>query len=193
LKDRLHLIIAILALGVLGLQRSDAADIAKPNIVFILADDFGYGSMNCYGADTKYIRTPHCDRLAREGVRLTDANTPSSVCSPTRYGVLTGRYCWRTFLKYQMLSMYSPLHIETSRLTVASLLKKHGYNTAAIGKWHLGFGTRDPVDYTEPLRPGPLDVGFGYCFCIPQNHGDMTGVYLENDSVAGLRSNKLSP
>ena len=92
---------------------------ATPNIVFILADDLGYGSLSCYGASTDLVRTPNCDRLAREGVRFTDANAPASICSPTRYGVLTGRYCWRTPLKFAVLPYDAPLHIKTNRLTMA--------------------------------------------------------------------------
>jgi arylsulfatase A-like enzyme len=168
----------------------------RPNIIIILADDYGYGSSGCYGADAKLIRTPHIDRLAREGRRFTDANTTSSVCSPTRYSVLTGRYCWRTSLKSEVLSTFAPLHIETTRLNVASLLKKHGYATAAVGKWHLGYGTADDspkwrTDYTAELSPGPLDIGFDYHFGVPSNHGDLTGVFVENRFVYGLRSGKI--
>jgi arylsulfatase A len=171
-----------------------AAD--TPNIVIILADDYGYGSANCYGADRKLIQTPNIDRLAKEGRRFTDANTTSSVCSPTRYSVITGRYCWRTSLTHEVLGTFSPLHIEITRLNMASLLKKHGYSTAAIGKWHLGYGTSDDspkwrTDYTAELSPGPLDIGFDYHFAVPANHGDLTGVYVENRFVHGLRSGKI--
>ncbi len=167
-----------------------------PNIVVILADDYGYGSAGCYGADGKLVRTPNIDRLAREGRRFTDANTTSSVCSPTRYSVLTGRYCWRTSLKFEVLSTFSPLHIEPGRLNMASLLKKHGYQTASVGKWHLGYGTAtsEPkwrTDYTGELSPGPLDIGFDYHFAVPSNHGDLTGIYVENRFVYGLRSGKI--
>ena len=103
-----------------------------PNIVIILSDDLGYGSVNSYGADKRHVRTPSIDRLAREGRRFTDANTPASVCTPTRYAVLTGRYCWRTSLQHGVLGITSPMLIETSRLTIASLLKSVGYRTAAI-------------------------------------------------------------
>ena len=111
------------------------------------------GCLNCYGADKKLVRAPILDRLAREGVRFTDANTPSSVCSPSRYALLTGRFCWRTSLKNGTLNTNAPLHIETSRLTLSSMLKSEGYRSAAIGKWHLGYGT-DKADFTRPLRPG---------------------------------------
>lgn len=171
-----------------------AAD--TPNIVIILADDYGYGSAGCYGADGSLVQTPNIDRLAREGRRFTDASTTSSVCSPTRYSVLTGRYCWRTSLTHEVLGTFSPLHIETTRLNMASLLKKHGYQTAAIGKWHLGYGTDDGslkwrTDYTAELSPGPLDIGFDYHFGVPSNHGDLTGVFVENRFVYGLRSGKI--
>lgn len=190
----------IVALGCAGgFSTSAAGNPDKPNIVIILSDDLGYGSVGCYGADGKLVRTPHIDRLAREGRRFTDANTTSSVCTPTRYSVLTGRYCWRTSLKFETLNTFAPLLIEPSRLTVASMLKGHGYRTAAIGKWHLGYGTGDgkvqarSVDYTAELTPGPLELGFDYHFSVPQNHGDATGVFVENRFVYGLRSGKIPP
>ncbi len=179
--------------GVPVLRAGERPAGSRPNIVVILADDLGWGSLNCYGAPTNLVRTPHCDRLAREGIRFTDANTASSVCSPTRYALLTGRYCWRTSLKHEVLGTMAPLHIETSRLTMASLLKKHGYRTAAVGKWHLGYGSSPKCDYTAELTPGPLDIGFDYHFAVPSNHGDNVGVFVENRRVVGLRSNKLDP
>jgi arylsulfatase A len=164
----------------------------RPNIVIILADDLGFGSLNSYGADEAHIRTPNIDRLAHEGRRFTDANTPSSVCSPTRYGLLTGRYDWRTDQKHGVLNTTDPLHIETSRSTIASLLKSAGYRTAAIGKWHLGYGS-ERHDFRKPLSPGPLDIGFDYHFAVPQNHGDASGVYVRDRKVVGLRSDRNVP
>ena len=171
-----------------------AAD--RPNIIVILADDYGYASAGCYGADPKLVRTPAIDRLAAEGRRFTDGNTTSSVCSPTRYSLLTGRYCWRTTLTHEVLGTFSPLHIEPTRVNLASLLKSKGYATAAVGKWHLGYGreNEDPkwrTDYTAELSPGPLDIGFDYHFGVPSNHGDLTGVYVENRFVYGLRSGRI--
>lgn len=165
----------------------------RPNIVIVLADDLGYGSVGCYGADPKLIQTPNIDRLAKEGMRFTDANTPSSVCTPTRYGLLTGRYCWRSSLKFGVSNVKDPLLIETERATLAGLLKRQGYVSAAVGKWHLGYGSVKPVDFTAELKPGPLELGFDYHFAVPQNNGDMTGVYVENHGVVGLRSKKLLP
>jgi len=159
-----------------------------PNIVFIMADDMGIGDVTCYNPESR-IPTPNMDRLARDGVRFTDAHSPSAVCTPTRYGVLTGRYCWRTRLKSQVLYGYEPPLIEKERLTVASLLKKNGYETACIGKWHLGLdyavkagsdidfnkplpwdesltstGQDKHIDFTKDIEGGPLDLGFDYAF-----------------------------
>ncbi|UCG85720.1 MAG: arylsulfatase [Gemmatimonadota bacterium] len=153
-----------------------------PNIVFILADDLGYGDPGSYNASSS-IPTPNIDRLAGEGLRFTDAHTPSAVCSPTRYGILTGRYAWRTRLRSGVLWGYSPALIEDDRLTVASLLQRHGYRTAAVGKWHLGLGSGDSTDYSQPLRPGPNDVGFDYFFGIPASLDMVPYVYVENDRV----------
>jgi arylsulfatase A len=130
--------------------------------------------------------------LAREGVRFTDANTPDSVCTPSRYALLTGRYCFRSSLKYETLPTTAPLLIEPTRWTIASMLKAEGYNTAAIGKWHLGYGT-GKADFTGELKPGPLEIGFDYHFAVPQNHGDASGVFVENHRVAGLRSTQIRP
>ncbi len=182
--------------GLLLLSSGASCAAGRPNIVVILADDFGYGSAVCCGADPALVQTPNIDRLAKEGRRFTDANTTSSVCSPTRYSVVTGRYCWRTPLKHEVLSTFAPLHIETTRLTVASLLKKHGYATAAVGKWHLGYGAADDspqwrTDYSAELSPGPLDIGFDYHFSVPSNHGDVAGVFVENRFVHGLRGGKI--
>ena len=171
-----------------------AAAPLSPNIVVILADDYGYGSLGAYGADSALIQTPHLDRLAREGRRFTDAYTPSSVCTPTRYALITGRYCWRTPLNHGgVANTLDPLLIEPGRPTIASLLKKHGYATGFVGKWHLGYGTAPRVDYTKELKPGPLELGFDYQFAVPQNHNDITRVFVENHRVFGLRSDKLAP
>ncbi|MEM6260019.1 MAG: arylsulfatase [Planctomycetota bacterium] len=133
----------------------------RPNIIFIMADDMGYGDVGCYNEQSR-IPTPNMDRLAGQGVRLTDAHSADSVCTPSRYGLLTGRYCWRTPLKRAVLFNYEPPLIEPGRMTLASLLKSKGYRTAISGKWHLGLGfTAKPgrdVDFDAPLpwSPGPL-------------------------------------
>ena len=141
-----------------------AAD--KPNIVLVLCDDLGYGDVRAFYPDAK-MATPRMDALAREGMRFTDAHSPSSVCTPTRYGLLTGRYCWRTRLKQGVLGGYSPSLIEPGRETIASMLKKQGYRTGGFGKWHLGLGTAEKTDYSQPLSPSPLEHGFDEYFGIP--------------------------
>ena len=191
-KFTFRFVAALILAPVLG-TASPSSAVPAPNIVLILADDLGYGSAGCYGANPELVRTPNIDRLAKEGRRFTDANTTCSVCSPTRYSVLTGRYAWRTSLKSGVLGVFEPLLIETNRLTLAALLKQRGYATAAIGKWHLGYGTAPRVDYTGELQPGPLEIGFDYHFGVPSNHGDVTGVFVENHRVYGLRSTNLRP
>ena len=163
-----------------------------PNIILILADDLGYGDIQSYNPQSK-IPTPHLDRLIAEGMRFTDAHSPSSVCTPTRYGLLTGRYAWRTSLKSGVLWGYSPLLIEEGRVTLASLLKTRGYHTAAVGKWHLGMGSGEANYFRAPivdgrdtsfdfgyLRPGPNEVGFDYFFGIPASLDMKPYIYVEN-------------
>jgi hypothetical protein len=132
-------IIAAAAWQVICTASLHAGSSERPNLIFILADDMGYGDVGCYNPESK-IPTPNLDRLARQGVRLTDAHSPSAVCTPTRYGILTGRYCWRTWLKRGVVGGYTPPLIEPHRTTAASFLRQHGYRTACIGKWHLGVG-----------------------------------------------------
>jgi arylsulfatase A-like enzyme len=163
----------------------------RPNIVVILADDLGYGDVGCYGA-TK-VRTPNIDRLAREGMRFTQAHSPASVCTPSRYNLMTGRYCWRTWAGHGTTWANDPLLIEEGRTTLASLLKGAGYVTGCVGKWHLGFGRPDTPgwddalgpDFNGELRPGPLDVGFDRFFGMPAV-GQHPNLYIDGRRVVGL-------
>ncbi len=167
-----------------------------PNIVYILADDLGYGDLSHAGGKAP---TPHCDRLAKEGLRFTDAHTTSSVCTPTRYGILTGRYNWRSRLKKSVFfNPHEQPLIPASRPTVASLLKQQGYHTACIGKWHLGIGwtfleqppKRTPdqkgqgwdIDYTKPAVT-PLSIGFDYFYGIQASLDMAPYVYIENNKA----------
>ncbi len=136
--------------------------------------------MGCYNPESK-IPTPNLDRLAGQGVRFTDMHSPSSVCTPTRYGVMTGRYCWRSELKKGVLQGYSPNLIEPGRPTVASLLKGRGYATGVFGKWHLGLGTQAMADYTKPLHPCPTDHGFDTFYGIPASLDMPPYLWVEND------------
>jgi arylsulfatase A len=178
---------------------------ATPNIVFILADDLGYGDVMCNNLKS-LIPTPNIDKLASQGRRFTEAHTPASVCSPTRYALLTGRYAWRTAMKEGVLYDYDPALIKKGRTTIASLLKNAGYHTAAFGKWHVGLDWApkdgDPgdwqwgqmirydsqavavrVDTTKPVRNGPTDLGFDTFY-----GGVSQGVsrhYIAGDQVSG--------
>lgn len=133
-----------------------AADSAPPNIVYILADDMGQGDLSAYNPASAW-RTPHLDRLAQTGMRFTDAHSSSAVCTPSRYSIMTGRYAWRSRLKQQVAYGYSPPIIEPGRLTVPRFLQQHGYKTAMVGKWHLGFdwARRAPGSGPDPLDPPP--------------------------------------
>ena len=143
----------------------------KPNIVYILADDMGIGDVSAYNPNGK-IQTPAIDQLAKEGVRFTDAHTTSSVCTPTRYGLLPGRYNWRSRLKSGVLWGYDTSLLDPNRLTVASFLQKQGYHTGVVGKWHLGWtwanikAGQKNVDFSKPVLNGPNSFGFDYSFCI---------------------------
>ncbi len=181
-----------LGLGAVALSlrpgKVHAADaVGKPNIVYILADDLGYGDAACYNKNAK-IPTPNIDRLAAEGVRFTDAHSASAVCSPTRYGILTGRYAWRTRLKRWVLGPYDPPLIEPGRLTVGALLKQHGYHTACVGKWHLGWdwpGEGGEKVFDRPIANGPTTRGFDTYFGtdVP-NYPPYC--FIENDRTVGL-------
>ena len=181
-------------------EKDSAVENNLPNIIYILADDLGIGDLTIYNENGK-ISTPNLDQFGREGMKFNDAHTSSSVCTPTRYGILTGRYNWRTPLKEFVLWGNSPGLIEKDRLSVAQLLKNQGYNTANIGKWHLGInwtlkdGAHDfeaytkrtdrvplgKIDFSQPLRSGTLDLGFDYSFMIPASLNMPPYVYLEND------------
>lgn len=184
--------VAAAAFAARGARAAEGAG-AKPNIVFILADDLGYGDVGCLNPECK-IPTPNIDRLAREGMRFTDAHSGSAVCTPTRYGILTGRYCWRSRLKNGVLEGWSPALVDEKRVTVASLLRGCGYRTACVGKWHLGLdwaatdGKRvrmslENVDYGKPVGGGPVARGFDYFFGIPASLDMPPYVYVENDRV----------
>ncbi len=175
-----------------------------PNIVYILADDLGYGDVSANNPDGK-ISTPNIDKLAAQGMRFTDAHSPSSVCTPTRYALMTGRYPWRSRLPVGVLRGYSRTLIENDRATVASLLKKNGYETGVVGKWHLGldwalskgnehlastenYGIKtdmnpEHIDFSRPVENGPNSVGFEYSYVLPASLDMPPYCYLENQKL----------
>ena len=169
---------------------------AKPNIIYVLADDLGYGDIAAFNEKSK-IKTPNLDAMASEGMKFTDAHTSSSVCTPTRYGILTGRYNWRSRLKEGVLTGKSKALIPSTRSTVASILQKKEYHTAFIGKWHLGwdwaldnpaqFGGEgweakdfDKIDFSKPITNSPNDLGFSYAYGHSGSLDMAPYVYVEN-------------
>ncbi|MGJ8592742.1 MAG: sulfatase family protein [Aquaticitalea sp.] len=194
-----------------GFSQSESTETKRPNIIYILADDLGIGDLSIYNENSK-INTPHLDQMGREGMKFNDAHTSSSVCTPTRYGILTGRYNWRTPLKEFVLRGNSPMLIKEDRFTVAQLLKDHGYQTGNIGKWHLGLNWSmkggaqefdyfsnskerldvDKLDYSKPLKRGVLDVGFDYSYAISASLNMPPYVYIENDRVVQIPNNLSS-
>ncbi len=169
-----------LLLLVLFCAHAHAAD--RPNIVLLYADDLGYGDTGCYGATR--VPTPNLDRLAKEGLRFTDAHCAASTCTPSRYAMLTGEYAWRR-KGTGVLPGDAPLIIEPGRTTVASVLRGAGYKTGVVGKWHLGLG-RGGLDWNGDIQPGPLELGFDYCFLMPATGDRVPCVYVENHRVVGL-------
>ncbi|WP_422925698.1 sulfatase family protein [Singulisphaera sp. PoT] len=166
-----------------GVWSVHAAD--RPNIVLIYADDLGYGDVGCYGA-TK-LQTPNLDRLAREGVRFTDAHAAAATCTPSRFAMLTGQYAWRR-KGTGVLPGDARLIIPTETTTLASILHKAGYATSVIGKWHLGLGNGE-VDWNTEIKPGPLELGFDSSYIIPATGDRVPCVYVKDHKVDGLDPN----
>ncbi|WP_299098250.1 sulfatase-like hydrolase/transferase [uncultured Winogradskyella sp.] len=169
-----------------------------PNIVYILADDMGYGDLSALNSESA-IQTPYMDNILKNGVHFTDAHSNSSVCTPTRYGIITGRYAWRSPLKKGVLHGYKPALIEESRPTVASYLKSNGYTTACIGKWHIGLDMQPKdgaqkviakdgisnVDFSKRIKD-PSDLGFDYSYTMPASLDIPPYVYIENGKTVEL-------
>jgi arylsulfatase A-like enzyme len=213
MKLRQYFVACTLGLVMAGCHSGDKAPAGQgahsaPNIVYILADDLGYGDISVNNPESK-IHTPHVDSLAGQGMRFTDAHAPSSVCTPSRYGLLTGRYCWRSDLPQGVLQGYGRALISKGQLTIATFLKAHGYQTAVIGKWHLGLDWAvrpghesalavepnadsakiaqnvDPadLDFTRPVTDGPREHGFDYSYVLPASLDMPPYCYVQNDTL----------
>ena len=180
--------IILLFVALLSWSCSTEKQVPKdPNLIYILADDLGYGDVSSFNPASKII-TPNIDMIASEGMIFPDAHSGSAVCTPTRYGILTGRYSWRTALKQGVTWSWDKPLIDSSRLTVASMLKEKGYSTACIGKWHLGLGwvmdeEKGIADFNQALTAGPNDHGFDYSYIIPASLDIPPYVYIENHEI----------
>ena len=166
----------------------------KPNIIYILTDDLGYGDVSAYNNKSK-IATPWIDALAKEAMLFTDAHSNSSVCTPTRYGILTGQYAWRTSLKNGVLWSYDKPLITPNQLTVAQLLKNNGYQTACIGKWHLGLDwaqqKNGEIDFTKPINGGPTQIGFDYFYGITASLDIPPYFYIDGNKITATRIDSI--
>ena len=164
-----------------GRNRGKDRKAALPNIVFLFADDLGYGDVAAFNPDSKNP-TPNIDSIAARGIRFTDAHSAGSTCVPSRYGLITGQYLWRNKLRQAGNGGYADCIIEKDRTTIASLLKDNGYRTGCVGKWHLGLGEHgEKTDYTKPITHGPNQIGFDYFFGMPASLDIPPYVYIEND------------
>jgi arylsulfatase A len=181
MKNRMKLLTAALLAPLAVLHAADEPP-QKPNIIVIMADDLGYGDVSCYGGSG--IQTPNIDRLAAEGVRFTSGYAATSVCTASRYSFLTGSYAFRE-PRSGIAPPLAPAIIPPGTETVPSLLKRAGYTTAVIGKWHLGLGDKAP-DWNGELKPGPLEIGFDYCFLLATTNDRVPPVYVENHRVHNL-------
>lgn len=153
----------------------------KPNIIFIYTDDVGYGDLSCYGATG--VQTPNVDFLAKNGIQFTDAHSSAATCTPSRFSILTGSYAFRN--NAAILPGSAPLLISPGTPTLPGMLQKEGYETAVIGKWHLGLGNGSP-QWNGKLEPGPLEVGFNYSFIVPATLDRVPTVFVENHRVLNL-------
>ena len=182
--------------GISSCYHTLASENRNPNIVLILTDDLGYGDVSIFNPSSK-IQTSNIDKIGRQGIVFTDAHSNSSVCTPTRYGILTGRYCWRSFLQQGVLDGYSEPIIKSTRLTIASMLKAKGYSTACIGKWHLGWNwakkgiSSDSIAYDKPIESGPLSLGFDYFYGFSGSLDMPPYVYVEGNNPVSI-PNKIT-
>jgi arylsulfatase A-like enzyme len=172
----------LLVTALLGSAHGVRAAEPPPNVVLVYADDLGYGDLSAYGATR--VHTPHVDALAAQGLRLTNAHAAAATCTPSRYALLTGEYAWRR-KGTGILPGDARLIITPGRTTLASIMRRAGYRTGVVGKWHLGLGD-GPIDWNSEIRPGPREIGFDESFLVPATGDRVPCVYVENGRVRGL-------
>ena len=184
-----------------ALLAATAIKAQSPNVIFILADDLGYGDISAFNPESK-IHTPNIDNLTHSGISFTDAHSSSALSTPSRYSIITGRYPWRTTMKSGVLNGFSPAMITPDRRTIAQMFSENGYSTACIGKWHLGWDwayiqnsqrKQKDVDFSQPIKNGPTERGFDYFYGIPASLGTAPHVYIENNKVTALPNRTIGP
>lgn len=192
--------VSLLWAGLLWSSLAGAAE--RPNVIIILADDLGIGDVSAFNENSAW-KTPHIDQLAAQGMSFTDAHTSSALCTPTRYGILTGRYNWRSRLKRKGGSGVSLPFIPADRFTIADLFKQAGYSTGIVGKWHLGWNwalTKDTpqeeqlgdfsaIDFSKPIQNGPMALGFDYSYCMAASLSSPPYVYVDNNQPTSIPRN----
>ena len=176
------LLVSIIFTGCSNIEKKKTQD--KPNIVLIYLDDLGYGDVSAYNNGT--LQTPNMDKLANEGIKFTNGYASSATCSPSRYALLTGTYPWRN--SEAKIITGGSLIIDTTEITIPKLLKKNGYQTGIVGKWHLGLGS-GKIDYNTTISPGPNQVGFDYSHIMADTQDRVPAVYIENGNVVNLDPN----
>ncbi len=182
MKGKYHII--LMTLFLLSLRIASAQQ--KPNVIYIYADDLGYGDLSCYGASK--LHTPNVDKLAASGIRFTNGHCTSATCTPSRYALMTGEYPWRK-KGTGVLPGDAALIIPQNKTTLPKVFKKAGYKTAIVGKWHLGLGEKVEKDWNGEVKPGPNEVGFDYSFIFPATADRVPTVFLENHKIVALDAN----